>query len=138
MRVLLDTNVILDILLQRHPWLAQAQVIWAASATGAIELCISASTLTDIYYIARKHVGHTAALQAIRSCLDELTVLPVDLECAEDAYHLGSPDFEDSIQTASAARNGVSVIVTRDPAGFRGSPVEVLSPAQMVTRLSSS
>ena len=53
-RVLVDTNVVLDALLAREPWASEAQPVYAARDDGRVELCLLASTLTDVYYIVRK------------------------------------------------------------------------------------
>ena len=75
MKVLLDTNVVLDVLLQRGPWMARAEAIWQASIHGRLESCITASSLTDIYYISRRLVGEQAARETVQKCLDVLTTL---------------------------------------------------------------
>jgi len=61
MRVLLDTNIVLDVLLKREPWAADARAIWQANDQGRITGHILASVLTDIFYIARKQAGIEAA-----------------------------------------------------------------------------
>ena len=53
-RVLLDTNVVLDVLLRRGEWLADAEAVWQAAANGRLTACITASSLTDVYYISRR------------------------------------------------------------------------------------
>ena len=135
MRVLLDTNVVLDVLLQRGQWLADAEVIWQASVDGQLESCVTASSLTDIYYISRRLVGGQAARQAVRECLNVLTVLPVDKETLEQSYSLDANDFEDAVQISTAARNGLNAIITRNPNDFTGSSVSVLSPTELVALL---
>lgn len=135
MKVLLDTNVVLDVLLRRGEWLAEAEAIWQASLDGSLESCITASSLTDIYYIGRRLVGDQAAREAVRKCLDVLTVVPVDEETLEAAYALSAGDFEDALQIASAMRNDVEAIVTRDPDDFISAPVRVLSPTELAASL---
>src|SRR5260370_42494702 len=107
MKVLLDTNVVLDVLLQRGQWLAEAEAIWQASMDGRLVPCISASSLTDIYYISRRLVGREQARQAVRQCLDVLVILSTDSDTLEQAYAFQANDFEDGLQIASAARNGI-------------------------------
>lgn len=135
MRVLLDTNVVLDVLQQRAPWVHEATAIWQTMASGKVEACISASAVTDLFYISRGIAGKPAALNIIRVVLDEMTVLPVDREQLDDAYTLGLQDFEDALQVIVARDNGLDAIVTRDVAGFRGSPVTVLTPADFLARI---
>ena len=57
LRVLVDTNVVLDQLLQREPWYADAQPFWQARDTGRLVAYLPASTITDIFYIGRRHAG---------------------------------------------------------------------------------
>lgn len=135
MKVLLDTNVVLDVLLKRAPWLDDAEEIWQAGSDGRLECHVGASALTDIYYISRRMVGPDSARDVVRECLDSLEILPVDKLTLEDAHSLAGSDFEDALQIASAVRNGVDAIVTRDSSGFGSSPVEVLSPPELVARL---
>ena len=135
MRVLLDTNVVLDVLLERGEWLTEASVIWQASAEGRLEGCVTASSLTDIYYISRRLKGKETARQAIQKCLQILIILPVDKETLEQAYVLDLADFEDAVQIASAARNRMDAIITRNPKDFISSSVVVLSPTDLVAAL---
>jgi predicted nucleic acid-binding protein len=138
MRVLLDTKVVLDVLLQRLPWLTDADAIWQAGMDGRLEACITASSLTDLFYIARRLKDEATARQAIRSCLDNLTILPVDNSVLETAYQLPISDYEDAVQPGCAAGNRMDALVTRDPAGFIGCTVLVLSPAQLAQQLAAN
>jgi predicted nucleic acid-binding protein len=135
MKVLLDTNVVLDVLLQRGAWLAEADAIWQASVDDRLESCITTSSLTDIYYISRRLVGEQAAREAVRKCLDVLTILTVDKDTLEQAHALAVADFEDALQVSAAARNGLDALVTRDPDDFAACPISVLSPTDLVTQL---
>ena len=138
MRALLDTNVVLDVLLRRAPWLAQAEPLWEASQAGALESCISASSLTDIYYISRRLVGREKAREIVRACLDVLTVLPVDAALLEDAFGLATSDFEDAVQIAVAKRGSLDAIVTRNVADYAASELPVCSPADFARQLKPS
>ena len=137
MRVLLDTNVVLDVLLQRGEWLADAEAIWQASIDGRLHACIGASSLTDIYYIIRRSAGRDVARTSIERCLTELTILPVDRSVLQQAHTLGGDDFEDALQIAIADRDGLDALVTRDLDGFTQSPVPVLTPQQLSQQLAT-
>lgn len=135
MRFLLDTNVVLDLLLQRGEWLADADRIWQANAEGQLVACITASALTDIYYVSRRLAGQLRARDAVRACLDALTILSVDQEALAAAFARGGSDFEDDLQIACAERYSVDAIVTRDLDGFAGSSSLLLSPARLIAQL---
>jgi predicted nucleic acid-binding protein len=96
--VLFDTNVVLDALLNRSPWVADAADCWRASDDGKILGCLTASTLTDIFYIARKQKGVGAARDAVRLCLDTFAICAVDRLSLEQAIDLPVGDVEDNLQ----------------------------------------
>jgi predicted nucleic acid-binding protein len=138
MKVLLDTNVVLDLLLRRNPWVAEAEIIRKASLDGRLEAYVSASTITDIFYISRRLVGRDKATQVVGRCIALLRILPIDRETIWDAYSLPFADFEDALQAAAATRNQMERIVSRDAVGFRSSPVPSISPADLVSQLSTA
>lgn len=137
MRVLLDTNVVLDVLLQRGQWVAEAERIWQASAAGELIVAATASALTDVYYVSRRLAGSRRAREIIRACLDTLSILPVDEAILNSAFARNGDDFEDDVQIVAAQSNGLDAIVTRDASGFSGSSTPVLSPGQLVARLAT-
>jgi predicted nucleic acid-binding protein len=133
---LLDINVILDLLLNRAPWAADAAVIWDAHRQGRIRTLIAAFSLPTIYYIVRRQAGLPAAQAALHACLSTLDIVPVDLATLLDAQARAGTDFEDDLQISCAVQAGVDAIVARDPRGFAASPVTVLTPADLATSLS--
>jgi predicted nucleic acid-binding protein len=137
MRVLLDTNVVLDVLIPRPQWFPDAEPIWRASTEGRLVGYITASSLTDIYYLSRRLTSAVGSRRIVRLCLDNLELLTVDRAALEAAYNSPTSDFEDALQIATAEREGLDAIVTRDPEGFALSPIEVLSPPEMLARLQS-
>jgi predicted nucleic acid-binding protein len=135
MKVLLDTNVVLDLMLKREPWLAAAQGIWQANRDGRLEGCLTGSSLTDLYYIIRRIAGVAIARRGVRECLDAFGILPTDEVVLDLAYSLENNDFEDAVQIVTAEREHLDAIITRDAKGFAGSPVPALSPMDLVSRL---
>lgn len=131
MRVLLDVNIVLDVLLKRIPWNLHAELIMQESRNGSLRTIAASHSITTIFYIARRLVGNEKAKTCIHLCLEVLEIQCVDKEILESAYNMNGPDFEDSVQIAAALRSGVDAIVTRDPAGFIISPVPIVSPAQL-------
>jgi predicted nucleic acid-binding protein len=135
MRILLDTNVVLDVLLKRQPWVVEASAIWQATDDGRVNSYLVASALTDIFYVARRLVGLEAARVAVQTCLDAFEFCPVDRHTLELAHAMPGKDFEDNLQMACADVAGIDAIVTRDPDDFTGSRVPVLTPMSMLERL---
>ena len=138
MRVLLDTNVVLDYLLNRMPWADHAQVIWQAHEAGRLNAHIAATTLTDIFYIVRKGLGLDLAWTGVHTCLDQLIVVGVDLPDLRSACSFSGRDFEDNLQLACAVNIGAQYIITRDPAGFADASIPVVSSEEMANLLRSS
>ena len=137
-RVLLDTNVVLDVLLDRRPWSVQASAIWQAHLQNRIAAHLTATSVTNVFYVARRYAGRDPAWQAIRACLDQLYVIAVGANELQAAARLGGGDFEDALQAACAEAAGLDAVVTRDPAGFAGATVAVLAPAELLNRLNAA
>lgn len=134
LRVLLDTNVMLDWLLDRKPWSDEAAPIWQARDTGRLIAYLPASALTDIYYIARRQIGADNALAAVDRSL-ALEIIPVDKPTVLRARELPGRDFEDNVIIACAEAERLDAIITRNPDDFQRSPVFASTPADFVTRL---
>ena len=129
-RVLFDTNVILDVLLERKPWFAQACSLWEAVDEAKLVAAISATTVTDIYYVARRWSGIEKAREAVRICLATFQIGVIDAETLKQAMASEGEDFEDDVQTVCAQQLALDAIITRDVDGFSRSPIAVLTPAQ--------
>ena len=94
-----------------------------------------ASTLTDIFYVARRLVGREAARTAVKTCLDTFEFCPVDRRILELAHLLSGTDFEDNLQMVCAEMAQVDAIVTRDPDDFKNSTILALTPTQILAQL---
>ena len=103
MRVLLDTNVVLDSMLQRAPLQSDADAILKAAALGQISCAVTSLSLATIFYVGRKVVGTAKARADVRSYLAAFTILPIDKQTLLDADALAGSDFEDNITMAAAA-----------------------------------
>ncbi len=132
MRVLLDTNVILDVGLQRQPFYSLAVAVIEASDFDTRHLFITASMATDVYYLMRKAKGREQALDFLRDLLDVVDVCQVDRSTLQVALNSDFPDFEDAVQNAAAVRHEIDVIVTRNKADYRSSPLPVLTLDEFV------
>jgi len=128
MRVLFDTNVILDVLLDRKPYAEASAAAWAAVETGVSEGLLAAHAVTTIHYLARKEMGAAKARRIISAMLKVFGVAALDGAVIQEALQLSFSDFEDAVTAAAARFANCECIVTRDPKGFRGSPVRCLTP----------
>jgi predicted nucleic acid-binding protein len=135
MRILIDTNVALDVLLNRDPWVVQSSAIWQANDEGQAVGYIMACAIADIFYIARRLTSLETARAAVSICLEAFEVCAVDMQALEQAEALPGSDFEDNLQIACASLAGLDAIVTRDRSGFQGAPMPVLTPAELLMQL---
>jgi predicted nucleic acid-binding protein len=120
-KLLLDTNILLDILLEREPFLAQVRPILQGIDDDLVIGFATASSLTDVYYIIRRHTKDRGrANLAIQQILATMELCTVDRNVIESALALESEDFEDAVQESSAILAELDGIVTRDVSGFSG------------------
>jgi predicted nucleic acid-binding protein len=134
---LLDTNVLLDVVLDRAPFVKDSGAVWRACDAGEFSGFVSANSITTIYYIVEKTRGRRVALDAVDQTLAAFEVSPVYRETLEAARGLGGPDFEDDVLVASAVISLVDCIVTRNSGDFASSSVPVYSPADFLARLAA-
>lgn len=135
MNVLIDTNIILDVMMEREPWLAEAGEIVGRCEIGSLRGYLQASVITDIFYIVRRAKGSAGALKAVDACLRIFTILSIDRSILEQARLLPGSDFEDNVQIACALAANLDAIVTRDPAGYANAPIPAMTPRVLLASL---
>ena len=139
MNILIDTNVVLDFLLQREPFFQDAERLFQSVSDGEIVGYVTATTLTDIFYIARRHTQSLdKAKQAVSETLTAMVIGPVDRGILESALNSEYADFEDAIQIFSAVAQGLDAIVTRNTKDFSGSTLPIYFPTDLLDQLTSS
>jgi predicted nucleic acid-binding protein len=135
-RVLLDTNVILDFLLKREPNYKDAQIIIEKIVNGNVHGYITASMVTDIFYILQKTNGKTFALNSLADLLIILDVLTVYRDDIYSILHSGWDDFEDALQAHVAIRNGMNAIVTRNIKDYKKvKNIDIILPLDFIQYL---
>jgi predicted nucleic acid-binding protein len=134
MRVLFDTDVVLDVIAERVPFAAVASELLDSSEQGLFEAYISGITPINIFYIARKAKGSTDLRQAIGRLLRAVRVCPVDHAVLVSALTSSISDYEDAVQHASAAA-GLDAIVTRNLDDYKNAVLPVYSPADFLNQL---
>jgi len=127
-KILFDTHVVLDVLFDRQPYAEASAAAWTAVETGASEGMLAAHAVTTIHYLVRKEKGNAKAGRIVSAILRVFQVAAVDGAVIQEALQLPFPDFEDAVTAAAARIAGCEFIVTRDPKGFRDSPVRAIPP----------
>jgi predicted nucleic acid-binding protein len=131
-RVLVDTNVILDVLLARAPHVSPATALLDRVAAKSLDGLLGAPTLTTIHYLATKAVGTRAAQGHLRTLLGLFEVASVTRAVLTDALDLEFPDYEDAVLHEAARHAGAEAIVTRDPNGFAKARLKVYAPEELL------
>ncbi len=133
MRILIDTNIIVDALAAREPFRADAEALLRLAAEEEITGFVTGSSMTDIYYLMRKTLPHAAALDALRLLMQVLNVISVGEDECADAMQSGMNDFEDAVVAVCAARARADFIVTRDAEfACAACPVSVVPPSEIL------
>lgn len=139
MKVLLDTDIVLDLLLARASFVDEAEALFDAHDQGEIQAFISAITPANVFYIAGKVLGRPGVLQAIYELLASVDVCAVNQQVLQAALNLPFSDFgEDATQTASAINAKLDAIVTRNQSDYKNSPLPVYSPSDLLTLLAAA
>ena len=123
------------VLLDRQPHAEASAAVWAAIESNLSEGLLVAHAVTTIHYLIRKELGFPRSRRAVLAMMRVFRVAAADAHVIQDALQLSMPDFEDSVTAAAAWLAKCDFIVTRDPKGFRGSPLRVLTPEEAIPLL---
>ncbi len=134
-RVLLDSNVVVDLVLMRVGFVENAERIFEMIEAGTLIGCISSSAVTDVHYIVEKKMTPKYAWEAMEFVYRTMQILPVTRKTIRTALDSGMEDFEDAVQAATAANCRIDIVVTRDEKGFRDSGLRVYSPEEFLKTL---
>lgn len=135
MKLLLDINVLLDVVLAREPWAEAAAHLLSAVEAGRASGVVAGHTLTTIHYIVGQKEGRAKATQAVSDLLRILDVVPIERTDFHQAMVLDMNDFEDAVQAAAALKVDAGYIVTRNERDFRSSPVPAMQPSAVLALL---
>jgi predicted nucleic acid-binding protein len=131
-KVLFDTNIILDIALKRESFFEDPQRLFNLIDQGKITGNITASTITDIFYIAKKERGHNDAIDFIKNLIEVVEVIGIDKEIIVKALISEMKDFEDAVQASAAELNEMELIITRNKNDFKNTSLKVLTPKEFL------
>lgn len=137
MNVLFDTNVILDVLLEREPFIDTASKLFALVDNGRIKGSICATTVTTIFYIAAKDFGSRRARDQVHGLLGLFEIAPVDRDVLDGALDVDFSDYEDAVLHEAARAVGATAIVTRDRRDFVNSAIPALDPQELLAAIAS-
>lgn len=135
MKVLIDTNVFIDIAQNRKGLVDASRLVTAAVYKKRVSGVVSANSITTIYYLLKKAGNHKTAIELIEKTLKIYEVSRVDKSVLETALESGFSDFEDAVIYACASASKVDYIITRDVKDFKKSKIKALTPEQFMRLL---
>ena len=131
MKLLIDTNVVPDVLLRREPFFRTAAEVLNLTQRDEVWEYVSASAITDIYYIANKQMKDRDAVRdLLKRLLMIVSVAAVSEREIQNALNLAWGDFEDSVQYSVALLNEMDGIVTRNPSDYQEANIRIWLPEQ--------
>jgi predicted nucleic acid-binding protein len=136
-KVLIDTNIVLDIALNRAPFAEHAAILWRLAEQKEITACLSTTSITDVFYVRKKHVGNDTARDFIADILDTFTLVDIDEQGFREALNSEMADFEDAVQYVICSRNGCDCLATRNKADYGNRP-NVFDPADLIKQIETS
>ena len=132
MKILIDANVALDILLERQPFYVSGIQILGLSK-GGIELYISASTITDLYYIMKRELkSKKTSMLLLKNLIISVDIAAVSGSEIRRAIDLDWGDFEDAVQFVTGESMAVDYLVTRNTSDFASSTLPVVTPDELL------
>lgn len=134
LKVIIDTNVILDVLAKREPFFSDSMKVLKLSELGTIQANITASCVTDIVYILKRHKT-TQPIEAVKNLLSIVPVRSVTAANVSKAFDLDFNDFEDALVAAVASSAKANYIITRNVKDFEHSPISAITPTDFLSLL---
>lgn len=137
MKVLFDTNVILDVLLQRAPHVAASASLLSRAEAGEVTCYLCATTVTTLHYMTAKALGSEQACAHLRNLLALCEIAPVHRPVLEKALDAGFHDFEDAVLHEAARQVAADAIATRNLQDFKKSVLPVYTPEELLKVLAA-
>jgi predicted nucleic acid-binding protein len=137
-KILIDTNVIVDVALEREPYLVDSEQVLLFVEQDEVEGYISASTFSDLYYIIRRQKSREWTFDFLSRLLTYCEIATVNEAAIRMALTANFRDLEDAIQYATAMVNELEAIVTRNPQDFPVTTPRIMTPNQLIQELTNS
>ena len=135
MKVLIDTNVILDVLYKRNGFYEDSLKIWKLCETRKIDGYISALSIPNIVYILRRELDPEKTLEVINNINLVFKIYDLKSEIIMQAAEKKTKDYEDVLQMITAQKLKASFIVTRNIKDYVGSKIIAVKPSELLERL---
>lgn len=136
-KVLFDSDVLLDVLLNRHPFIIDSAQALNVVATEKVKGYLSGHAVTNLYYIMRRQLNSNVAHETLSQLLQRIQVASVTDSVIRAALQNSMTDFEDAVTSEAAHATQIDLIVTRNISDFEKSPTPAVLPGKLVEILSN-
>lgn len=136
MKVLIDTNIIMDVLANREGFAEPASQLFKLCEVGQVQGIVYALSIANIAYIMRKELDRSQIEEVISKLGSIFTIADMKADDLKKAAALPMDDFEDALQSVCASRMKADFIVTRNLKDFKNSKVMAIKPSELIERLS--
>ena len=133
MKVFIDSDVLIDVFLQRAPFYEESAQLLSLADAGKIKGYTSSLVLCNLYYILRKDLGHRVTLSVLSEILNILEILDLKKSNIEAALAGSLSDFEDGVQNAIAENAKIDYLVTRNTSDFKKVKTKIMTPKQFLS-----
>ena len=134
--VFIDTNILMDIFANRHPFIKNSLKIYTLGAEKKINLFTTSNTITTLHYLLKKIISEEKTRMALEEVVENISIIPIDNEIIKKSLKSSHKDFEDAIQITSAQSiPTMDCIITRDLKDFKNSEIKVYTPDEFLNKL---
>ena len=134
MKLFIDTNIVLDLLQYREPWIHDTIVLFQLATEKKVELIVTDLTIVNVVYVAGKNFDKKKIYETLLDFKKLVSVVSIGDECIEQALKSDSTDFEDATQYYAAKREQVDYILTRDINGFKTSEIPIMNVTEFLNK----
>ena len=132
MRVIVDTNVVLDVLLARKPFVRTAVQLFELIERGQVEGMLCATSVTTLDHLLTQSLSRAESRETLRRLLRLFEIAPVTRAVIEEALQSRMTDFEDAVVEQAGRLAGAEAVITRDTRDFRQSVIKALAPDELL------
>ncbi len=134
-RVLFDSDVVMEVLLQRQPFFAASALALDTVAQGKVEGYLAGHAITNLFYLLRRHLGSDRNRETLNTLMSKMRVAAVTDAAIREALASPFPDFEDAVTHAAARGEGIEAIITRNIKDFRLGTIPAMLPEVFLATL---
>lgn len=135
-KVLIDTDVILDLLFDRKPFSDDAAQLFSLCEKGIIQGFVTSITISNTYYLLRKIASHQKVIESLKDLVTILNICITDKQTILDALNSEFKDFEDALQNFSAIySDNIHILLTRNSKDYKTSHLSIMHPHEFIQTL---